>query len=219
MIIKIMTFNIRRGLGSDLSLNLERTAKVIAELQPDVVCLQEVFSGSKILAINQHETLSRLTGMNCAFDKSHSFIGLGWGNSILAKHQIIRHGKYLLTSGLEKRICQYGVIKFSGREFIIFNTHFGLSRKTRMLQKQEVDKLIGAYKPNIVCGDFNYDLSTEQLFTGLSLVLNGEHTYPAHKPRKSIDNIIYKNNLKLVNKIIPKTMASDHLPVYAEFEF
>jgi endonuclease/exonuclease/phosphatase family metal-dependent hydrolase len=40
--VRVVSYNIRHGVGCDKRLDLERTARVIEELQPDMVGLNEV---------------------------------------------------------------------------------------------------------------------------------------------------------------------------------
>ena len=41
-VLRLLAYNIRHGEGTDRKLDMERTAKVITELKPDLVALQEV---------------------------------------------------------------------------------------------------------------------------------------------------------------------------------
>ena len=62
--LRIMSYNIRIGIGMDQQTNLKRIAEVINKIQPDYVGLQEVDSVCERSGwINQYAELARLTGM------------------------------------------------------------------------------------------------------------------------------------------------------------
>ena len=62
--LRIMSYNIRIGIGMDQQTNLKRIAEVINKVQPDYVGLQEVDSVCERSGwINQYAELARLTGM------------------------------------------------------------------------------------------------------------------------------------------------------------
>ena len=67
--LRIMSYNIRIGIGMDQQTNLKRIAEVINKIQPDYVGLQEVDSVCERSGwINQYAELARLTGM---YQSSH----------------------------------------------------------------------------------------------------------------------------------------------------
>jgi endonuclease/exonuclease/phosphatase family metal-dependent hydrolase len=216
---RVLTFNIRRGLGSDMKLNLSRTASVIAESGAEIVCLQEVYKGGWLPSVDQQKSLIELTMLNGEFAKTHSLIGLSWGNMILSKHKFVSVDVVPFTSGFEKRVCQVARVNVKGKEITVLNTHFGLTKKFRSLQKKEIVEISNKYNADIICGDFNCDISEDYSIDGFSFAIKGISTYPSPNPKKSLDNIIFRDGFKIKNATTIKTLASDHLPVYSEFEF
>ena len=49
--LRIVTWNIHKGIGTDRAYRLDRTIAVLRELDADVVCLQEVWTDDDALAI------------------------------------------------------------------------------------------------------------------------------------------------------------------------
>ena len=66
--LRVMSYNIRIGVGMDTTTNLERTAEVIRRIHPDYVGLQEVDSvAERTDWVDQAKELGRLTGMHPIF--------------------------------------------------------------------------------------------------------------------------------------------------------
>lgn len=91
MKLRVMTYNIRWGLGLDGQLDLQRTAGVIAAAAPDLVGLQEVERGSpRSRFCDQPAELSRLLGMHVAFGPNLRLGSWQFGNALLSRHPIRR---------------------------------------------------------------------------------------------------------------------------------
>src|SRR3954465_5753108 len=67
--VRLLTFNIRHGVGADDRLDLPRLAKVLQAVDADVVCLQEVdrHYGSRSEDVDQPLLLSRALDMQLAW--------------------------------------------------------------------------------------------------------------------------------------------------------
>jgi len=74
--IRVLSYNIHHGEGTDGKLDLARIAKVIEAAKPDLVALQEVdVEAQRSGKVDQAQELSRLTRLHVAFGPSMDFQG------------------------------------------------------------------------------------------------------------------------------------------------
>ena len=115
-----MSFNIQHGRGMDGKVNIERIGKVILEVNPEVVGLQEVDS-----MINRSgntdiiRMLSEQTGMYASFGYSILFNGGKYGNGVLTREKPVAVRKINLPGAEEARSALIVELK----KYIVVNTH------------------------------------------------------------------------------------------------
>jgi endonuclease/exonuclease/phosphatase family metal-dependent hydrolase len=69
--VRVLSYNIHHGAGTDGELDLPRIANVIRRLKPDLVALQEVDKKTqRSRGVDQAAELGRLTGMHAVFGKA-----------------------------------------------------------------------------------------------------------------------------------------------------
>lgn len=118
--------------------------------------------------------------------------------------------------------------KVHGREVQLLNTHLlaffmlGSSSSLNPLQRQIVaEQLATAKGPTILTGDFNVSkhltLIAQFAEKGFSTVQQTEITW--RRRPYVLDHIFYNAPLRPISHRIIPTLASDHLPVVADFEF
>jgi endonuclease/exonuclease/phosphatase family metal-dependent hydrolase len=74
--VRVVTFDINHGEGMDKRIDLERTAKAISALKPDIVALQAVDKTTvRSGSVDQAAELGRLTGMKAYFCRAIEFEG------------------------------------------------------------------------------------------------------------------------------------------------
>ncbi|MCY2995293.1 MAG: hypothetical protein NTY19_46640 [Planctomycetota bacterium] len=84
--IRVLTYNIQHGEGTDGKIDLARTAAVIKRLTPDLAALQEVDKATtRSRGVDQAAELGKLTGMHVAFGKAMDFAGGRYGEAILSR--------------------------------------------------------------------------------------------------------------------------------------
>jgi endonuclease/exonuclease/phosphatase family metal-dependent hydrolase len=87
--IRILTYNIHKGVGMEGKLDLLRIAKAILSERPDIVALQGVDQKTnRSNGVDQATTLGKLTGMNSVFSRAIEYDGGGYGNAVLSKLQV-----------------------------------------------------------------------------------------------------------------------------------
>jgi endonuclease/exonuclease/phosphatase family metal-dependent hydrolase len=230
---RVMTYNIHHGAGLDGRVDLQRIADLIKREQADIVALQEVDKGVQRTARRDCPAeLAVLTGMTCVFSNNFHFQGGEYGNAVLTRFPVKRwtnrHYK-MLRPGEQRGLLQL-VLDVHGRDLVFMDTHidFRADDAERLMNVAELLELLPAChgQPVILCGDFNdtpRSRTHERLVSAFTdtwaAVGKGEGlTIPADKPAKRIDYIWLSKDsgLETVRAWVPKSDASDHLPVVAE---
>jgi len=235
-LIRIATYNIHKCRGMDARVRPERIAEVIAELNADVVALQEVVRGKK--EADQLRVIAKcLHQYNYCFGETRKIRGAGYGNAVLSRLPIAAHQHYNITaSWREPRGCLRADIQMKASKNVLrlFNAHLGTGYIERRRQAQIlVDrKLLGNPKfsgDRIVLGDFNEwtpGLTTKLLKAHLTSVdlrpfMRRVKSYPGMLPFMHLDHIYFDPTFQLQNVSLCRTklakIASDHLPLVAEF--
>lgn len=231
-VLRVMTYNIHVGVGTDKKLNLARVAEVIKREGPDLVGLQEVDRGvERTKRVDQIAELARLTRMEYAFAFNLRYQGGQYGVAVLSKFPIlsIDHRRYKHLREAERRGFLRVEISVGGRTVNFVTTHLDYRDADNRLY--ETGQLIAALDrvttPLIVLGDFNdepdgasYGLMLQRFADAwLPAGAGAGLTYPADKPVKRIDYIFHNSALRARRSWIPPTEASDHLPLVADLEF
>jgi endonuclease/exonuclease/phosphatase family metal-dependent hydrolase len=232
--MRIVSYNIRGGLGIDNTRSTERIATVLSSLNPlpDIICLQEVHERTPWANfINQPAQLRKLlpdysiTIMRCIDLK----VG-GYGIATLSRHPLVHTRRHKLPQGphkASKPIEPRGLLEIELENLSIFNTHWGLSPEERLEQGEAVTKILAkATKPIILCGDFN-ERAEE---AGVTFVrenaglldadaAQNRFTYATDNPYARIDFVLHSPTLVCETVMIVETQASDHFPLVADFQY
>jgi endonuclease/exonuclease/phosphatase family metal-dependent hydrolase len=84
--IRVITYNIHKGVGMDSKTDLLRIAKVLLSERPDIVALQAVDQKTgRSNGVDQAAALGKLTGMKAVFSRAMDFDRGGYGNAVLTK--------------------------------------------------------------------------------------------------------------------------------------
>lgn len=219
--LRIMTYNIQHGAGSDDKVNLDRQAAVIEAAQPDIVGLQEVDSCVKRSGyIDEAAILAGKLGMYATFGPSIPLTGGKYGVAILSKEQPLSVRNIPLP-GSEKRtllVCEF-------QEYVFACTHLALEEENRLTSLDIImEEVVRWEKPFFICGDWNDEPSSKLITTMKrkfhflnNLTANAaNYTFPASSPKKIIDYIAtYGHVVKSIKsrQVINEPNASDHRPV------
>ncbi|NSW92220.1 MAG: endonuclease/exonuclease/phosphatase family protein [Firmicutes bacterium] len=154
--IKVMTYNIHSGIGTDGVLNLDRIASVIQAENPDIVALNEVDKNTtRSGMVDQAQYLANKLGMYYVFGKSTNMFGGEYGNAVLSKTPISSYTVHNLTSVGEQRTCLEVQTQVNGTTINFFVTHLGLDSNERITQVDEIKQLVANRTgPKIVVGTF-----------------------------------------------------------------
>lgn len=231
---KVLTYNIFHGENpyNKGQSNLADVSALIKSLDPDVVFLQEVDSmTNRTKGFNQDRKvdvaaeLGGLSGRSGYFAKAIDFSDGGYGEGILVRKltDIIRVTLPFPQGGEGRAMI---AVKEKGN-IILAGTHLCHQHKTNRLA--QVEAIINYYQktglPMVIGGDFNfrpeseeYKRITEHFYDAAVLGNNVQFTFDADNPRGRIDYIFLSKNRswKVKDVRTVQSLASDHLPLYAE---
>jgi endonuclease/exonuclease/phosphatase family metal-dependent hydrolase len=232
--LRVLTYNIHHGEGTDGKLDLERIAKVINDAKPDLVAVQEVDHKTKrSKGIDQATELAKLTGLHGKFGKAIDFQNGEYGQVILSKYPIrdFRVLELPNEAGREQRVAISAEVHFgeNGPSILFVSTHFDHQRDDlRQKQATTLGEHFGKAKlPVILAGDLN---ATPESKTLEILSKNWKPanlgrpllTIPVEKPNKQIDFILHRpsDKFRVIDaKVLEESVASDHRPLLAVLEF
>lgn len=230
-----MTYNIHSGVGIDGKLALERIARVIARVNPDVVALQEVDVGKhRSEGVDQAETIARQLEMNVHFHPAIHVEDEKYGDAILTHHplklikadclpgQILTDAKKTRKSKREPRGAIWVVVEVNGINVNIFNTHLGLSFHERTLQIEELmgENWLGhpdCIGPVILCGDFNAVASSGVCRRLRQNLLDVQRNLLGHRPKATfysrmpvarIDHIFVSRDIRVISIEVPRNQLT-----------
>ncbi|WP_459557429.1 endonuclease/exonuclease/phosphatase family protein [Lacunimicrobium album] len=230
--LRVLSYNIKRGLGNDDKTDLARTAAVIKTLNPDLVGLQEVDENAKRSgSVDQAAELGKQLGMHHSFAPFMDYDGGRYGLAVLSKYPIEKSTIVKLPTGNEPRVALVVDVKLPGGEIVSFVClHFDWVRddKFRVAQANELKThLEGLKTPCLVVGDFNDGPESKTLELMRRGMLEAKKpaedrfTFSSDRPRSEIDFIMMsppsRFDVKMVD-VIEEPMASDHRPLLAEIE-
>ena len=233
--LRIVTYNIHKCRGMDRRVRPDRIVKVLQELRPDIIALQEVVSlEGGIPEEDQAQFFAQELGFHFAFGENRRHKGGRYGNVLLTRYPIQGQQNYDISAGgREQRGCLRTDVRFGDATLHVFNVHFG----TRFFeQRKQARKLIDEgivtsddlFGPRIVLGDFNEWLRgsvTSTLTAHLDKAnvrrnLKRSRTFPGRFPIFRLDHIYFDRSLRLKRLYRHKSrtalVASDHLPLVAD---
>jgi endonuclease/exonuclease/phosphatase family metal-dependent hydrolase len=233
---RVATYNIHRCRGLDGRVSAERIVKVLEEVNANIVGLQETLSVPGFSPeADQPRFIADALGMHYSAASVRTLAGGAYGNVVLSRFPFRNTCQYdLSVRGREARGCMRADIEIGERLLHVFNVHLGTDFFER---RHQARKLIAPDllchdeidAPRIVLGDFNEwtrGLASRLLATHLESAdirkhLNRSKTYPGVLPLMHLDHIYHDHDLKLATLHLHRSrtalVASDHLPLYADF--
>ena len=235
--IKVATYNIHKCVGIDRKYSPERIVDVLREIGADVIALQEVLCHSHLHERDhQAKFIADELEMEFRLGENRQINGGDYGNAVLSRFPIEDHYNYdISVRKYEPRGCLRSTLSVNGDKVHFVNVHMGTSyferRKQvhKMLAEHVLDspELIGR---RIVAGDFNEWTNgvTTRLFKSNfksvdpKLHLGRARTFPGILPLVHLDHVYFDDSFRLRDAALHRSrtalIASDHLPIIAEFE-
>lgn len=233
-IVRVLTFNIYHGetVNAVKTFDLDLLAKVINDVHPDLVALQEVdFKTNRAKNMDLVTELGLRTGLASLFGQAMPYDGGGYGEGILSRYSFLSTQNHVLVAqeGKEPRAAlEVSVLLDSGDTIRFIGTHLDHTREEtdRINQANELNKIFTKdNKPSILAGDLNARPESNTMsilfeeWTKSSS--KNEPTAPAINPRSKIDYILFRpvNRWRVLEtRVIDDQVASDHRPVLSILE-
>ncbi len=222
--LRVVSYNIHAGRGPDGRRDIGRILAVLAEIDADVVGVQEVDTFSEPHG-DQFAALTRGTGFHAVAGPAVQHAWRRYGNAVLARRPIVAGGRTdLSVPHCEPRGAVHGDIDLGGRLLRAIVTHFGLRVRERWQQVRFLKDIVD-YEPDLpvlVMGDFNA-WGPERLALhrmGAGFWRTAPATFPSWLPVLALDRL-WTRPAGLLRRVwthrsLRARRASDHLPLVAE---
>lgn len=225
--IKVASYNIRKCIGTDRQRRPDRILSVLAELDADIVCLQEA---DRRLGARQSAIPFELIAQHSPYRPVPYEIrpgGMGWhGNAILVRRdaEIVSH-RALDLPVLEPRGAVMADVVLRGLPIRIVGMHLDLSGLWRRKQARAVIAHLErceAQLPALLMGDLNeWSMAggcLQDFYRHFTFAPTGP-SFHARRPIARLDRIMTTPDLAVLDAGThhsPLAMrASDHLPIWA----
>jgi endonuclease/exonuclease/phosphatase family metal-dependent hydrolase len=217
--VRLVTFNTHHGVGKDARHDLPRLAKLLASVDADVICLQEVdrYFGDRSEDVDQALLLSRALDMQLAWGSAideprpDNQPPRQYGNALLSRLPILVSDVHRLPGGGEPRSALRTMLELDGGTLWVTNTHLSTGDPGR--RSKQVSALADLHTDSmaagVLVGDFNASPDAPELAAlhgrfADSWDLAGDredragwrfwqrdegHTHPAHSPHRRIDQV------------------------------
>lgn len=226
--IRIASYNIRKAIGTDRRRNPERILAVLAELDADIVALQEADRrfGARAAAL-PHAMLElhspyRAAPLNVQTDS------IGWhGNAILLRKSAeVRLSDIIHLPCLEPRGAVMAEVVLGGMAVRLMGMHLDLSGLWR---RRQAAAIIHAQAhlpamPTVLAGDLNEWSAQRGCLADFARHFRFAETgksFHARRPVARLDRILHCARLEAVAAGVHDSAlarrASDHLPIWADF--
>jgi endonuclease/exonuclease/phosphatase family metal-dependent hydrolase len=239
---RIVTYNVHRCVGTDRRLDVARVAAVLAQLNPDIVALQELDVGRRRTGhVDQAHQIAERLEMTHHFHAALQVEEERYGDAILTAlpERLVKAGPlpgYDPIRALEPRGALWVEVDVDGRPLQVINTHLGLVPREQQIQASHLagnawlDHADCAW-PAILLGDFNatssslvYRTLTAKLQPARRLARRKQpsSTFPSPLPVLRIDHLFVSPGIEVLDVFAPfdplTRSASDHLPLVMDFE-
>lgn len=213
--IRVVSYNVLGGRNTDGARDLERLARVILTLEPDLVALQEVDRGTRRLGgLDLAAELGRRTGMKAWFGAAMEYDGGEYGEAVLSRlpvagarvHPLPRTGDREPRAALAVRVQRPG-----GCEFVFVGTHLDHEppHGDRIAQAHELLRVVRSEYgdvPVVIAGDMNAEPGSPPMrvlaqgsigawearrVAGLPVAQPGP-TFPSGAPDRRIDHVLLR---------------------------
>ncbi|RYE85105.1 MAG: endonuclease [Hyphomicrobiales bacterium] len=225
--LKVASYNIRKSIGTDRRRQPERIMQILAEVNADVVALQEVDRrfGARVSTLSAETIVDHSDYMPVRFGIRQE--SLGWhGNALLVRKGIeVLDQKRIDIPSFEPRGAVLADIRIGGTLVRIIGMHLGLMGTTRLKQAQAIVgylEQVEGKAPTVIMGDLNQwapDGGCLSQFAVHHSVIAPGPSFHSRRPMLGLDRIITSRDIALVEAGVHTSplasRGSDHLPVWA----
>jgi endonuclease/exonuclease/phosphatase family metal-dependent hydrolase len=243
--VRLVSFNIHHGVGDDGRHDLPRLARLLADAEPDVICLQEVdrHFGERSEHVDQAALLSRALDMALVWGPgidepppAGQTEHRQYGNALLSRLPVLTSDVHRLPGGGEPRSAVRAQVQLDGGALWVTTTHLSSSSPADRSAQAAVVATLGA-EPGVLVGDLNadaeapelqvlrerfadaWDLATSRSDQAGSFSLHRDRglTHPARRPRVRIDQVWVTSGVTVADaRVLDGSATSDHHPLLVD---
>ncbi|MDP9591893.1 UNVERIFIED_ORG: endonuclease/exonuclease/phosphatase family metal-dependent hydrolase [Shinella zoogloeoides] len=227
----IASYNVHKCIGVDRRFDPERTASVIAEIDADVIAVQEADKrfGERSGLLNL-ETLERDCGLVPVPITSLSSSGHGWhGNMIMIRKGVVGAVRQLKLPGVEPRGALVVTLDLPCGKLRLVAAHFGLLKRSREQQAMAILASVAEEEamPTLLVGDLNEwrvgrRSSLARLQPTFDPASGAVPSFPSRFPVLALDRALGHPHDLVTSVEVHDTplarIASDHLPIKAHID-
>lgn len=226
--LKVASYNIHKGIGTDRRRNPGRIIDVLNEMDADIIALQEADRrfGARAAAIP--EKLLEMHSDYCAIPLDVQTDSMGWhGNALLVRKSVtVLDNDIMHIPCLEPRGAIMGHFEIDGKQLAVFGMHLDLSGLWRRRQAAAIVKLAQQKEedvPVVLMGDLNEWSAAGGCLKDFSRafeMVDCGRSFHSRGPIATLDRIMHSRVISAraagVHDSPSARKASDHLPVWAE---
>ncbi|MFT3976970.1 MAG: endonuclease/exonuclease/phosphatase family protein [Sphingomonas bacterium] len=226
--IRVASYNMRKGIGTDRRRNPDRTLEVLREIDADVIALQEADRrfGARAAVIPPHLIDEHSDWKPVNFGARAN--SMGWhGNALLVpKSAEVVDCEVIHLPALEPRGAVMADLRVNGQLLRVVGMHLDLSGLWRRRQAHAILTHVSSslrQHPTVMMGDLNEWTRAAGCLKDFDREFSFADTGPsfhARRPVGRLDRIMVSPGLKVVDcgvhhSLVART-ASDHLPIWAD---
>jgi endonuclease/exonuclease/phosphatase family metal-dependent hydrolase len=227
--LRVATYNIHACVGTDGRHDPDRVAGVIAELDADIVALQEfTYPAGVAIETRMPVTLTLADAYQCVLGPTRQSVTECFGNALLTRHRIVEVHRFdLSVERREARGAIAATIEVGGNIVHVLAAHLGLRVRERRFQVRQILDYLDSVRHTrvVVLGDFNDWLPGRSVVHVLDDRLGTPprpRSFPVQWPIVALDRI-WVNPLSAMRRIFTHAtptarLASDHFPVVADLD-
>jgi len=228
--LRVATYNVHACVGSDGRHDPDRIASVIAELEADIVALQEfTYPAGVAIETRMPVTLTPADPYECVLGPTRQRGAECFGNALLTRHRIVDVQRFDLSmERREPRGAIAATIDVRGTIVHVLAAHLGLRVHERRFQVTQILEYLDSVRHTliVVLGDFNDWLPGRSVVHVLDDRLGKPPrrpaSFPVQWPIVPLDRI-WVNPLGALRQIFTHAtptarLASDHFPVVADVD-
>ena len=225
--LPVASYNVHKCIGLDRRRDPLRTLQVIAELDADIVALQEADRrfGDRAGLLDLDRLRAEAGLEPVPFDRVGA--AHGWhGNLVLTRNAEVEAVRPLRLPGLEPRGALVVDLLHRGRPLRVIAAHLGLLRASRLLQARAILAALDLGddgRSTLLMGDLNEWRTAGRTslapFAGRKVAVAPVPSFPARFPVLPLDRIMASPCAQILHvgrhDSTLARVASDHLPVKA----
>lgn len=227
----IASYNVHKCIGVDRRFDPERTASVIAEMNADIIAIQEADKrfGERSGLLNL-EALERDCGLVPVPINALSSSGHGWhGNMIMMRKGVVGGVRQLKLPGIEPRGALVVHLDLPVGKLRLVAAHFGLLKRSREQQAMAILASVAEEEemPTLLVGDLNEwrvgrRSSLSRLQPTFDPASGAVPSFPSRFPVLALDRALgHPHDLVTSVEVHDSPLArvaSDHLPIKAHID-